>query len=352
MARETLADKLAKKTFLSDEIQKSWAVHMQAFGPILEPAFAQDYQSRVHLTAALNLISNRKIENGLKKLQALQDKCETDADKAALLFFMGLCFEMAGRRQEMMAYYNYANEYEHRFYLPYLKLAKIYLAGRQLGLARENFRAAVGCFAKDGLDPQQQLIAGSAYANLATCLTSMHRYDEAEAALEQSHRLCPALPGRAATEAILYAVRADEELLAAALAELQQQAPQQYEAVRQGTERILARTDPMFFPVPVAEEQLDAFWAWFVEYKPTLLARLDRKEFEEAVTPVSEKMPELFPFLEEPLYIALGQDEDGSYVLELHDMYAAAVMDLLERLMEAKPQSANDPGVRFVVVHE
>ena len=63
-------------------------------------------------------------------------------------------------------------------------------------------------------------------------------------------------------------------------------------------------------------------------------------------------MPELFPFLEEPLYIALGQDEDGSYVLALLDMYAAAVMDLLERLMEAKPQSATDPGVRFVVVHE
>ena len=78
MKKETLADKIAKKTFLSADFQKQWAIHMGAFGPILGPAFAEDYQSRIHLTAALNHISRRDVRSGLKKLQQLQEKCETN----------------------------------------------------------------------------------------------------------------------------------------------------------------------------------------------------------------------------------------------------------------------------------
>ena len=37
MKKETLADKLARKSFESKKIQESWQVHFQAFGPILKP---------------------------------------------------------------------------------------------------------------------------------------------------------------------------------------------------------------------------------------------------------------------------------------------------------------------------
>lgn len=43
MAFENFAEKLAKKSFYSAEIQKSWTAHMQIFGPVLEPAFAENY---------------------------------------------------------------------------------------------------------------------------------------------------------------------------------------------------------------------------------------------------------------------------------------------------------------------
>ena len=55
----TIADKLAEKTFHSATFQKSWNVHMQAFGPILQPAFENNYQAKVHLCAALSFMSNR-----------------------------------------------------------------------------------------------------------------------------------------------------------------------------------------------------------------------------------------------------------------------------------------------------
>ena len=89
MKKETLAEKFARKSFESAGIQKSWQVHMQAFGPILEPAFRENFQARIHLTNALNHISTRDIRTGLKKLRLVEKFCETDADKAAWLFLHG-----------------------------------------------------------------------------------------------------------------------------------------------------------------------------------------------------------------------------------------------------------------------
>ena len=58
MKKETFAEKLARKSFNSAGVQRSWQMHMKAFGPILEPAFAEDFQTRIHLVNALNHISN------------------------------------------------------------------------------------------------------------------------------------------------------------------------------------------------------------------------------------------------------------------------------------------------------
>ena len=74
MKKETIADKMARKAFFSEEVQRQWAVHMGAFGPILEPAFEEDFQSRIHLLAALNHLSRRDLRAGLKKLEQLREK--------------------------------------------------------------------------------------------------------------------------------------------------------------------------------------------------------------------------------------------------------------------------------------
>ena len=89
MKKETLADKLARKTFQSRAFQKSWNIHVQAFGPILEPAFTGDYQARVHLTAALNLLSQQKLVEALQKLQALQEKVHQDTRQAQHQHLLG-----------------------------------------------------------------------------------------------------------------------------------------------------------------------------------------------------------------------------------------------------------------------
>ena len=348
MAFENLADKLAKKTFLSPDFQKSWAGHMAAFGPILEPAFSEDYQSRVHLTAALNLISNRKIGEGLKKLQSLQGKCKNDADKAALLFFMGVSFEMAGHQEQMLECYTYANEYGHRFYMPYLKVAKFYLSGCAYDKAADNYLQGIQCFSATGPDERDRLILGSAYTNYATCLMMMHRYEEAESALSSSRSLYPDAPGRSATEATLAALRGDQAQADACLELLKAHTPDAWEEVRQTVSRILAGTDPLFFPVELDAKKISGFWQWFADYEATLQDLLLHEKYEAGVDTVAEQLLQVFPFLEERPYIALGKDDAG-FILELHDMYAVAVIHAYKALLEHRPEAEH--LIRFVVTH-
>lgn len=350
MKKLTLADKLAKKSFESANFQKSWDTHMQAFGPILEPAFVENYQAKIHLTAALNHLANRNPEQAVPKLQQLQKFIETDADKAACLFFMGLYCELSGKQEQMVEMYTYANEYGHRFYLPYMKVAKFYLDGHLYSRAEENYRSAIDCFTGTGLDQRDHLLLGSAYANLASCLTMMHRYEEAETALVTSRSLYADAPGRSAIEAVLYAIRGDSAQVEASLATLKNHAPAAYESVKESTDQILAGTDPLFFAIPVAEEKITVFWDWFAGYSRELKGNLDREEYENALSPVAAKLLETFPFMEEEPYIALGKNDAG-YVLELHDMYAVAFVHAYEKLMESCPEEVT-ANWQFSVVHE
>jgi len=349
MKKQTLADKLAQKSFQSPQFQKSWEIHMRAFGPILAPAFAEDYQAKVHLCAALNHISTKNIPQALVKLKQLDKHCVTDADKTAMLFFLGLFCEASGNQEQMIALYSRANEFAHRFYLPYLKVAKFFLDNHDYEKAEENYRAAIDCFAATGLGQQEKLILGSAYTNLASCLTMMHRYGEADAALATSRSLYPDAPGRVAVEAILFAVRGDSEQANARLAALKDFSPEGYRLIKEGIDKILSGTDPLFFAVPIEEGSIAGFWDWFIPYSDTMKAMLDRQEYEEAIAPVAQKLLETFPFLEEVPYVALGQNDAG-YVLELKDMYAVGVMDAYDRLLKACPEEVTSRW-QFSVVH-
>ena len=337
MKKETLADKLAKKTFHSEQFQKSWMVHMGAFGPILEPAFAEDYQSRIHLTAALNQISRRDIPGALKKLEQLRDRCEHNADKAAWLFFMGLCFEFGGMQEQMLACYQSAGEFHPRFYMRYMKLAKFFQQGCLYERAEENFRAAIGCFQGTGLSEGDRRILGSAYTSLATCLTMMHRYEEAERNLETSRQLWPEAPGRSAAEAVLYAALGQWEKTEASLSVLKDHAPEAYPSVRDLTERIRRGTEALFCPIDVEAEKLTAFWQWFESIRAELEAHLDAEEFDGLLDPIEQRLNDLFPFGERELEAEILLEE-GSFRLLLPDYYAVGLTRGYERLLEKRPE--------------
>lgn len=205
-------------------LQQSWELHRQAFGPILEPAFVENQQVRIILINALNHISRREVKRGMELLKELHPHCIYDEDKAAWAFFVGLCFEMGGAREQMLQWYEKAGEIGHRFYLPYLKLAKAAHSAAQFEKAKGYYETAIDCLLEMPENDKDETILGSAYTNLTSCLTMLHQYDSAEAAWNNAQQY-PLQPGADATAAILYAAMGNAGKTAAHIEKLREKSP-------------------------------------------------------------------------------------------------------------------------------
>lgn len=335
--KETFTQKMARKAFESPKIQESWQAHMRFFGPILEPAFPEDCPARIELCAALNYISRRDAAKGREKLAALETACQTSADEAALAFLRGLACEMTGDQAGMAAHYERAGDHGHSLYLPYLKLAKFYLAHHQYEKCEHNSRRAIACLDSGPSNPQ---LLAAAWANLASCLTMMHRYEEAQEAMARSKALHPTVPSRAASEALLLALGEDEAGARQCLEELKAQTPAVYEPVKASIERVLRREDPLFFPVELDQSKLPAFWAWFAGYEKEL-----ELQGEAALGPVAHQLLKTFPFLEEPPILTLTDR-----CLAVKDLYITAAAQAYDSLLAACPPSIRERW-EFEVVH-
>jgi len=349
MALASFAEKLAKKTFLSDKVQQSWVVHMAAFGPILENAFAEDYSSRVHLTAALNNISRREFSQGLEKLKKIQPECRNDADKAAWLFFTGLLLEMAGDKHQSLVLYMQANDFHHRFYMPYLKIAKMAHEDNVYQMAEENYRTAIGCFDATGLDNQSKTILASAYGNLATCLTMMHRVPEAEEALAMSRQLIPENPALAATEAVICAVKGNAEDAKAQLDILQSYYPPALEKTAEDVEKLLNKSHSHFFLVPTEETPLRDFWQWFERAANSLEERFETSGEDSIHDEILDHLSTCFSEEIHPAQIDISI-EDGMYVLEFQDFFSVSLQAGYEALLNLCPRESLSRW-RFTIGH-
>ena len=226
-------------------LRQSWEAHRQAFGPILEPAFAENPQVRILLINALNHISRRDIQRGMELLKELHPHCIYEEDKAAWAFFVGLCFEMAGARKQMLEWYEKAGEIGHRFYLPYLKLAKAAHSAAQFEKAKGYYQKGIEYLQSMPDNERDEMILGSAYTNLTSCLTMLHQYTEAEKAWKTAQQY-PAQPGADATAAILYAAMGNEEKSTEHIGRLQEKLPAWVAQTRQMTQQILNGTHPAF----------------------------------------------------------------------------------------------------------
>jgi|GEM_PF-1147943 len=338
MKKETFADKLARKSFESPAVQRSWQAHVQAFGPILEPAFTENLPARIHLINALNHISTGDVKTGLKKLELVKKACETDADKAAWLFCMGLCMEVANAREEMIGFYQSAGKYGHRFYLPYLKVAKAAHNDAVFEVAEENYAQAIACLGEVGANGQTAIILGSAYTNYASCLTMMHRYGEAEKALQSSREVLPEQKGRAATEAILAAAMGDAEKTRALVERIAAEEPTIHETTSKMTEEILGGKHPHFAPIALPEGWTKAFWDWFVSNEALLLEKIKTEDYDSVFEAVQPKLKELFPFMERDPEFAI-EPKENAYVITLADFFMVSLREAYRELIEAAPAS-------------
>lgn len=226
-------------------LRQSLEVHRQAFGPILEPAFAENQQVRILLINALNHISRREVKRGMELLKEIHPHCIYDEDRAAWAFFVGLCFEMGGAKEQGLEWYEKAGAVGHRFYLPYLKLAKAAHSAAQFEKAKGYYQTAIACLLEMSENDKEEIILGSAYTNLTSCLTMLHQYPEAEKAWNAAQQY-PAQPGANATAAILYAAMGDAEKTAIHINRLKEKFPAWVPQTQQMTQQILSGTHPAF----------------------------------------------------------------------------------------------------------
>ena len=338
MKKQMFVDKLAKRVFESAEVQKSWQAHMQAFGPILEPAFADNYRVRTELTAALNYISNRELKEGIQKLQSIQKSCITDDDHAAWLFFMGLCLDMANKKEDMLVYYQEAGKYGHKFYLPYLKIAKAAHNDAVFDVAESNYRKAIQCLLEDKQDEQKKVILGSVYTNYASCLTMMHRYKAAEEALENSADILPEQKGRAAAEAILAAAKGEAEKAQHFTEILVTQLPAFHKTTKKMVDSILEKKHPQFNRVEIKEGRINAFWNWFVSNEGTLLQKLEIEEYDTVVQMLQPELRDVFPFMERDLEVGI-KPKEAYFQITFADYYMVSLEYGYKELIEAVPES-------------
>lgn len=352
MEKRILTEKIAKKAFDSARGQQTWEAHMQMFGPILEPAFAENYVARVHLGAALNRIGKKDAAGAQGRLKAAKRHCLCDADHAAWLFFMGVCRELAGDRGGAIHYYRRSCGYHHRFFLPYIKVAKQAYDDRLYEIAVEHYRQGIALLEETGWQGQEGTLLSSAWNNLAGCLLMMHRFGEAAEALRTAAELAPGRPGFAATEALLYAAMGDKKAAAACLSKVEQESPGLLRYIRQSTNQILRKRNPHFSVREIPEEKIQGFWEQF---------SLDQTEFQEALAGqdahrISVRiwwlLRQVFPFLKEPSDVPKPQIRQAGrqWRISLADGYTISLEAGYARLLEACPDALKE-NWQFEIVH-
>ncbi len=226
-------------------LRQSWEVHRQAFGPILEPAFAENPQVRIPLINALNYLSRREVKKGMDILKEIRPHCVYDEDMAAWAFFVGLGFEMAGAKEQMLKWYADAGSFGHRFYLPYMKLAKAAHGESRFDEAKNYYETAIECLLEMPESDKEYVILGSAYTNLCSCLTMLHQYPAADKAWKEAQKY-PLQAGADATAAILYAAMGDAEKVSAHIEKLREKQPAWVPQTHTMTKQILLGLHPAF----------------------------------------------------------------------------------------------------------
>ena len=333
MRKKTIADKIAETSFYSNEMQKSWLVHVSAFGPILKPAFVDDYQAKVHVCTVLNLISNKKLQEALKKLEGLKRFIETDADKALYLFMMALIFEFAGMQDQMLSCYSECNSYKHDFYMPYVKVAKL-AQNACIDAAVSNYEEAIRCLHQDELNLGTKPILGSVYTNYASALIMKHDLEKAKEMLEKSIEILPELNGREATLAIYYAASKNKDMAIDTLNTIDNQ--QLFIHTKQVVYDILENKHFQFNEFEIDDIKIKAFWNWFNDNEEELRKNIQNQNHEVVINEISKHLNDIFNFLEKEVEFGIAIDSD-KYQLEFCDNYAVAVNKGLEILLSQSP---------------
>lgn len=187
--------------------------------------------------------------------------------------------------------------------------------------------------------PLRTRLLGSTLTNAASCMTYMHRYEDAEAALKQARATGP-VPRIEAVEAVLLAAMDREEELEACLVTLAEANDPDYDRIRDLVQDIMDGREPHFCPQPVNEEAITAFWQWFADNEAALLTLYNQRDEElpEAFTEqLAAHLEPCLPFRHAPVEFGTTEDEGVPELFFFTDVYNRSLAEGMSILCAACP---------------
>lgn len=340
--RKKYIEIIMKNRRIREAFEGSWYVHSRMFGDILEPAFADDPAARLELTAVLNLLTQGKAYNGLRKLDKIYKFCETDEDYAAWFFFMGVCYERMGMHGQSAYFLTQSAKYEPDFYMVYLMLARFLHS-------EKDYEAALGTYLhtiekvedkpKRDTVPmvRDEPLIGSIHGNMANCLVMMRRYDDAEYELYEAERFGYDQPLLNLTWAALYAATDRKQLAREKMSKLREDLPDVESSTVLMIREILEQKNSRFYPQRVEPEKLNVFWRWFCEHENEVCSALDGRASQLVFSQMQKQLNDIFNFSGEMPQFTFSRD-GKKRCLSFRNNYNLTFEIWLEKLADSAPK--------------
>lgn len=188
----------------SDKKSQELNYYSKAYEQFLTGAFSKDEKHRQELVYATKLFSDKAYQKSVDKLRALTEHCQTNADRAAVLFFLALNHSRMGNRELAISTYRQLVAIAPMHSAGWSNLGEQY---RQSGQEEEAIRCYRQVIQADPGNAQ-------AHNNLAYLYVRRGEYDEAIAFGRRALELRPDLDYCAVHMAMAYRGLGDETMVA------------------------------------------------------------------------------------------------------------------------------------------
>ena len=349
---------MAKEPFFKINFRKStaktdaeWDSYTKTYGDWMSNAFSNQKKIKEQFLCALNSLHKNYPKAAVQVLESeLKSFCQTNEEKTAWLFFMGLAHKSMEQYAKALLYFTSASEYETQSPVIYQNLADCAYKENLFGFAECNYLEAIMLYKQEKNTPSSLLAA--LYAELASCYIMMHDNQAAEEMLARSEKTEDKTAEAQKARTLLYAVRGEHEKAANALKNLLKMngAQEDPEFTRQ-MDAIRSETSAQFSTIFVENSEIKSFWRWFstrLEVYLTILDSDQTDEISKMTSEISSRLKKLFPFV--PFSITVSAYKNQNYSIFISDFYAQALSDGLDALFAAMPEKIKEK-IFWIKIH-
>ena len=270
---------LGKLLFRMAHNQRKWQACLTQYRPILENAFKNNDAARLLVMKALQQIKLRNIEGAQHTLRAIKPvvRDTEPAEKAIWAFLHGLGYMQANNMQQAIRYFKFANQCNHRLYLPYLMTADHYLdVPPDYPKAISDYQTAIECiYEYPPLNQTTRQVLCIAHSDLCFCHVMMHQYDDAKDDLLHAEQMVRDAEAALHASLYLHAALRQESEVAVLLPKYKALSPEDFDALNDRIKNILADRDPHFTQMPIGSpEGIAAFWQNFLAKEDEMMQLL------------------------------------------------------------------------------